>query len=265
MSHSVGRVKRVSVAAVLAALVAPVATAGAAAVDDTFEAADGDSAWYDVKGVSSAVGPGTGPMAGGGVLVADTVVSVNVLARPFEPITLANVGDSVTVRFDYHITRPFSAEGDYNPAFGLYNSNGTPLSGDGDAQNALDDHGYQASIRIAPGGPGTPVVARLMHESGTNDTHGPLAGADFLKAAESAEFPSVATGDLRHYELTLTRIEVGGKPAIGMKLAVTDPDGEAPAFNLEGNVPATRFTDTFDVFYLRSRNLSYELDNVRVE
>lgn len=269
MHDSTRRVKTfVSVGSTLVLVaITAAAPATAAVVEDTFDAPDGNSAWHDVKGVTSTVGSGTGPMDGESVLVVETVVSVNLLARPFEPVTLANTGDSVTVSFDYQITRHFTAEGDYSPAFGLYHSNGTPIGGDGndDPASTLDDHGYQASIRVAPGEAGTPVIARLVHESGQNDPHGPLAGTDILKTAESSEFPSVTTGDLRHYQLTLTRVEVGDKPVIRMNLTVTDPDGDVPAFTLESNVPPTRFTDTLDTFYLRSRSLSYELDNVRVE
>ena len=260
MHDSVKRVSILTTAGAVLALVGTAPLASANVLNDTFDSGDPNNldGWSEVLGMAEddgiSVGPGTGPMAGESVFIGNVDAGINAVGRSFTSTTLENEGDSIAVRFDFLLTSPFSSTTDNRPAFGLYNSNDTP----GDAN---DDPGYQASFYSfqSPGNNN----ARVIHESGSSNA--PLAGTDIFTIASSSTYPNITQGDLRHYELILTRVTVGEDPAIHLTLNVTDPDGEMTPFTLEGTAPTTRFVDTFDTFYLRSNNVDYELDNLQIQ
>ncbi len=262
MSQSVKRAASMLSVGLAAALVAAPASADVVLVNDTFDTAGPATGWYSIKGMTGiSAGPGSNSMVGESVFIGDTVAALNLVARPFTAVTLANVGDSISVSFDFQLIGTFGTSNpvDHRPAFGLYNSNGPQVAADDEVAKTLADFGYQARFYTAS----SSSTATLAHESGVaND--GPLEGTDPFTVVTDATFTASQRYDLRHYELILTRVLNGSDPAVHMDLTVTDPDGSIADFNLQGTVPSSRFIDTLDTFYLRSNNVDYQLDNVQI-
>ncbi len=207
-----------------------------------------DTAFTAVSGMSVSVNT-TNQLASGNSLFGNVSSSVNLLVTQFAAQTLAAVGDSITLSFDYRWQDATAGNTDRIPVFGLYNTGGT-------ASDYTDDIGYNAQFIT-----GTTNVIRFFRElAGDN----PLTGSGDSPLGST---PYTYDGTKRNFTMTLSRIadtNADSMDDLRVSLDLVDPEDDDNNLSGFSAVDTTQATFTFDQFALRSRSTSFYLDNVSV-
>lgn len=214
-------------------------------VGDDLDDAD-DTAWTGITGTTVSLNT-TGALGSGNALQGTVGGnSVNLLGTTFASQTLAAVGDSLSLSFDYRWVNATTSATDRTPVFGLYNSAGT-------AGVYTDDIGYNLQLI------NTAVTKQLRvyrEPSGDN----PLTGGGESQIGSQIDY--VYDGAEARFTLTLTRIaDSNSDEADDLRIDVS----VVGTNSVSSALVDTAGMFTFDQFFLRSRATNYYLDNVLVE
>jgi len=208
--------------------------------NDTFDS--GIGSWVGASGVTAAIN--TSNVLGTGNALSGTTgsASINLLALGFTSQTLSNVGDSLSIAFDYRWSASSTATVDRIPAFGLYNSADTGVY--------TDDMGYNVQVITSS--------VKLQSEAGGDNIA--LAGNDDVAINGASVAYTYSAAAVVRFTFTLERV------LTGLKITTTlTPTGDStPAVNLSSTVTSP-LTFTYDEFLLRSRSTNYYLDNVSID
>ncbi len=174
-------------------------------------------------------------------------------------ITLSNVGDTVTLSFDFRILNvpPTNSANDYR--FGLFNNGGTRVTYDlgGDDTMVDDDPGYNVVLST-----GTENSARLYYEGGSSTL---LGGNDRSELMEDSSFGGI-NDNLKHTaRLTLTRNEdAEGNPTMDVKFVLDEGTGGEKSMTDDHTGGNVVFTFNEIGFSNHDDNMDCIIDNVVV-
>jgi hypothetical protein len=246
--------------------------------DDTFdvgatptrddEAADPlDLQWYKLISATLSVAGDAAGIGSGNALNVDNTSGFAKLGSNFELVLLDDLGDVATLSFD---VRRLTAGTPTGTApgfrFGLYDSGGTPLSGDTSnlLSNTANDNGYFITLNV--GNSGANAFRETPEQNGI--LGGPTAPNQLtLGIGSGAAFDGLNDADPHEVVMALTRVADGINVRVGVN-GTTVIDVTDVGIDPDTNLPAGLFVTEFDVvgFAIGSSGVvfDYRLDNIRL-
>ena len=211
--------------------------------------------WYLTSGGSASLADDS-PGIGSGNALFMTVSGGSTqrrLVANFNAVELLNVGDMISLRFDFRITGARDTNADGGFRFGLFDSRGTLQTSDtgngASSGNASDDAGYFAMVSL-----GLRSRARLVEERG-EDPH--LLGGTDLKFHHTDDDFGGIDDALKH--AAVFTIRRTGSNAIGLELMV---DGKKTSSGEVSGDLRTRFDEIG--FAGTNSSCNFVIDNIEV-